>query len=256
MLLNSGLQRRFKRRITVGTGGSAPTTALIAGMEKLRCTLVHLYGLTESLGPATVCRFESYKDLDDERYRFLARQGVRHPFLAYVGVVDKDGHEVSSDGMSIGEVVLRGGTLMGGYYRDEQATIETLSGGVLHTGDLGVRHPDNFIEVKDRAKDIIISGGENISTIEIESVLHQHPAVYLAAVVAVPDSKWGEVPCACVELKENRSQPTPEELIDFCRTRLAGFKVPKKIVYRELPKTATGKIQKFELRKEFSAQFS
>jgi fatty-acyl-CoA synthase len=170
-----------------------------------------------------------------------------------VRVVDAAGQQVPSDGRALGEIVLRGNTLMAGYYRDEAATEAAFQGGELHTGDLAVRHPNGHIEIKDRSKDIIISGGENISSLEIESVLHQHPAVLIAAVVAIADAKWGEVPCACIELKPGAASPPVDELVSFCRERLAGFKIPKRFVFRELPKTATGKIQKFALRTELSS---
>jgi fatty-acyl-CoA synthase len=166
--------------------------------------------------------------------------------------VDNGGAQVPNDGETIGEIVLKSNTLMAGYYKDKAATERAFEGGVFHTGDLAVRHPDGYIEIKDRAKDIIISGGENISSLEIENVLHQHPAVLLAAVVAAPDPKWGEIPCACIELKADQDKPTDEELVEFCRSRLAGFKVPKRFVFCELPKTGTGKIQKFVLRQNLA----
>jgi fatty-acyl-CoA synthase len=167
-------------------------------------------------------------------------------------VIGDDGEEVPADTSSLGEIVLRGNTLMAGYLKDAAATEAAFAGGEFHTGDLAVRHPDGYIEIKDRAKDIIISGGENISSLEIETVLHRHPAVLLAAVVAAPDPKWGEVPCAFVELKPGVPEPSCDELVSFCRERLAGFKVPRRFAFRELPKTATGKIQKFALRSELA----
>ncbi len=247
--------RNPERRITVGTGGAAPTTALIQQLDALGMDLVHLYGLTESFGPATLCKLEG--DLSDlpaaNKARVLARQGVRHPTASRVRVVDPAGSDVARDGAVMGEIVLRGNTLMAGYYRDEAATEAAFANGELHTGDLAVRHPNGHIEIKDRSKDIIISGGENISSLEVESVLHQHPAVLIAAVVALADAKWGEVPCACIELKPGVPAPPVEELVAFCRERLAGFKIPKRFVFRELPKTATGKIQKFSLRAELKS---
>lgn len=239
----------FANRITVATGGAAPTTALIEGMDAMGFDLLHLYGLTESYGPATL------RILDDDmadadaatKAASLARQGVRHMVAGTVQVVGDDGLDVADDGVAMGEILLAGNTLMAGYYRDREATEKAFAGGWFHTGDLAVRHPDGAIEIKDRSKDIIISGGENISSLEIESVLHRHPAVMLAAVVAAPDPKWGEIPCAFIELKDGKTA-TPEELVAFCRERLAGFKVPRRFVFGELPKTGTGKIQKFVLR--------
>jgi fatty-acyl-CoA synthase len=187
-----------------------------------------------------------------DKARALSRQGVRHPTASHVRVIGENGQDVPSDASTLGEIVLRGNTLMAGYLKDPAATEAAFAEGEFHTGDLAVRHPDGYIEIKDRAKDIIISGGENISSLEIETVLHRHPAVLLAAVVAAPDPKWGEVPCAFIELKPGLAAPQTEELVSFCRERLAGFKVPKRFVFRELPKTATGKIQKFALRSELA----
>ncbi|MBZ9719195.1 AMP-binding protein [Mesorhizobium sp. AD1-1] len=239
------------RRITVATGGASPTTALIEGMDALGFDLIHLYGLTESYGPATLCNLDDDVAMADAKTKasILARQGVPHVMASRVRVVDDNGKDVAADRMAMGEILLAGNTLMAGYYRDQEATEKAFAGGWFHTGDLAVRHPDGAIEIKDRSKDIIISGGENISSLEIESVLHRHPAVLLAAVVAAPDPKWGEVPCAFIELKSGQ-QAAAKELLAFCRERLAGFKVPKRFVFRELPKTATGKIQKFVLREE------
>ena len=239
------------RRVTVATGGAAPTTALIEGMDALGFDLIHLYGLTESYGPATLCELGDNMAAADasSKAALLARQGVRHVTASRARVVDADGRDIACDGAAMGEILLAGNTLMAGYYRDADATAKAFADGWFHTGDLAVRHPDGAIEIKDRSKDVIISGGENISSLEVESVLHRHPAVLLAAVVARPDPKWGEVPCAFVELKAGQNVDA-ETLRDFCRERLARFKVPKQVVFRELPKTATGKIQKFVLREE------
>jgi fatty-acyl-CoA synthase len=251
MLLNHPARegRDTGRRVLVATGGAAPTASLIAALDGLGFDLIHLYGLTESYGPATL------RVLDDaeavapaaERAQALARQGVRHMTAGRVRVLDDAGRDVPADGRTLGEIALAGNTIMAGYYRDAEASETAFRGGVFHTGDLAVLHPDGNIEIKDRSKDIIISGGENISSLEVESVLHQHPAVLIAAVVAAPDGKWGEVPCAFLELKAGAAV-SAEELRAFCRERLAGFKVPRRFVFRELPKTATGKIQKFALR--------
>jgi fatty-acyl-CoA synthase len=239
------------RRVLLATGGASPTSALIRQLNALGFDLTHLYGLTESYGPATLCSLREDWDIsdDEDKARALARQGVRHITASRVRIIGPQGNDVPSDGVSVGEIVLRGNTLMAGYYGDEAATDKVFEAGEFHTGDLAVRHPDGYVEIKDRSKDIIISGGENISSLEIESVLHQHPAVLLAAVVAAPDDKWGEIPCAFIELKDGMTS-TPEELAAFCRTRLAGFKIPRKFVFQSIPKTATGKVQKFQLRTE------
>ena len=237
------------RRLTVSTGGASPTQALIEQLDRLGFDLIHLYGLTESYGPASMCDLDE-ADLDTAtKALLLARQGVRHLTASRIRILDEAGADVPADGMSLGEITLAGNTLMAGYYRDAAATEAAFRGDLFRTGDLAVMHDDGRMEIKDRAKDVIISGGENISSLEIESVLHQHPAVLLAAVVAAPDEKWGEIPCAFIELKPG-SDITAEALIQFCRQKLAGFKVPRRIVFRELQRTATGKIQKFLLREE------
>ncbi|MCP4383357.1 MAG: AMP-binding protein [Hyphomicrobiales bacterium] len=251
MLLNhpARAERDPTRRVLIATGGSAPTSALIADLDQLGFDLIHLYGLTESFGPATL------RGLTDEERSLpattkaveLAKQGTAHVTAGPVRIFDETACEVPADGETLGEIVLAGNTLMAGYYRDAEATEDAFRDGAFHTGDLAVRHPDGNIEIKDRSKDVIISGGENISSLEVESVLHRHPAVLLAAVVAVPDPQWGEVPCACLEIKTGMSLD-PEEIRAFCKTRLAGFKVPRHFLVCELPKTATGKIQKFTLR--------
>lgn len=248
--------RKSGRRILVATGGAAPTSALISGLDALGIDIIHLYGLTESYGPATgtAIRDDWGAPTAEEKAELLARQGVRHPMLATADVHDAAGLPVPHDGTTMGEIVLRSNTLMAGYYKDDGATAKAFDGDVFHTGDLAVRGPDGYIHIKDRAKDIIISGGENISSLEVESVLHQHPAVMLAAVVAVADDKWGEVPCACIELKPGAATPGDDELTAFCRERLARFKVPRRFVFTELPKTATGKIQKYALRQQLSSR--
>lgn len=237
------------KRLTVVTGGAAPTSALIEQLDALGFDLIHLYGLTESFGPATLCILDEEGAAADARTkaRLLARQGIRHPTASRVRVLGENGIDVAPDGVSMGEIVLQGNTLMAGYYRDEAATAAAFARDVFHTGDLAVMHPDGYIEIKDRSKDVIISGGENISSLEIENILHQHPAVLMAAVVAAPDPKWGEIPFAFIELKDGASADA-EELALFCRSHLAGFKIPRRFGFRELPKTATGKIQKFVLR--------
>ena len=234
--------------VKVGTGGAAPTPALIARMEELGFDIVHLYGLTESYGPVTLNDpvFAPGTSLAARATR-LARQGLRHQTTGGVMVLDDQGHSVPADGQTVGEIALRGNTLMAGYYRDPQATAAALGNGAFRTGDLAVLHPDGEIEIQDRAKDIIISGGENFSSLEVEAVLHQHPDVLIAAVVAAPDPKWGETAWAFIEARAGAA-PDPASLDQHCRAHLAGFKRPRKFVLGALPKTATGKVQKFALR--------
>jgi fatty-acyl-CoA synthase len=258
MLLNDPAFAKINptRRVKIATGGAAPTADLIARLEKAGFELIHLYGLTESYGPATLCSTpaELADASAEQKAAVLARQGLPHVLASEVSVLDASGTEVPWDGETIGEVRLRGNTLMAGYYKDDAATEQAFEGGSFRSGDLAVRHPNGQIEIRDRAKDIIISGGENIASLEIETVLLMHPAVLLAAAVAMPHEKWGEVPCAFVELKEGVSAPDEAELVAWCRTRLAGYKVPKRIVFAEIPRTATGKIQKFELRARLRAE--
>ncbi|HEM7810542.1 acyl-CoA synthetase [Burkholderia multivorans] len=230
--------------------GAAPAPAVIAKMKEIGFDLLHVYGLTEVYGPATVCAKQAHWDAlsDDERARLNARQGVRYHLEAGATVLDPDTMApVLADGETLGEIMFRGNICMKGYLKNEKATDEAFHGGWFHTGDLGVLTPDGYIRIKDRRKDIIISGGENISSIEVEDALYRHPAVAVAAVVAMPDPKWGEVPCAFVELRDGASA-TEEEIVAHCRQLLAGFKVPKAVRFGELPKTSTGKIQKFQLR--------
>lgn len=236
------------QRVKVGTGGAAPTPTLIARMEELEFDIVHLYGLTESYGPVTLNDPVFAPEVSlQQRATSLARQGIRHQTTGGVFVLDSQGQSVPADGRTVGEIALRGNTLMAGYYRDPEATSVALGSGVFRTGDLAVLHPDGEIAIQDRAKDIIISGGENFSSLEVEAVLHQHPDILFAAVVAVPDPKWGETAWAFIEPKAGCS-PDPQALEQFCRAHLAGFKRPRRFVLGPLPKTATGKIQKFALR--------
>jgi fatty-acyl-CoA synthase len=250
----------FDHTVEVATGGAAPPSAVIEAMERMGFRVTHLYGLTESYGPATLCApQEDWPALPlAERALRMARQGVTMPTLARLMVADPQTHApVPRDGKAIGEVMLRGNTLMKGYLKNEAATAAAFREGWYHTGDLAVWHPDNYIEVKDRSKDIIISGGENISSLEVEECLYRHPKVMEAAVVARPDEKWGETPCAFVTLKPD-ADATPEEIIGWCREHLARFKAPRTVVFGPLPKTSTGKIQKFVLReraKSFSARY-
>jgi fatty-acyl-CoA synthase len=245
------VKRRFAHRVEVATGGAAPPSAIIEAMESMGFRVTHLYGLTESYGPATLCAWQDAWDgLDlNARSVLMARQGVRYATLDGMQVADPETHApVPRDGATLGEVMLRGNTIMKGYLRNARATSEAFREGWYHTGDLAVWHPDGYIEVKDRSKDIIISGGENISSLEVEECLYRHPKVMEAAVVARPDQKWGETPCAFVVLKPGAGEVSAEEILAWCREHLARFKVPRTVVFGELPKTSTGKIQKFVLR--------
>ena len=252
MLVNasSGEQKTLPHTVKMLTAGAAPPSAILEQIETLGFDVTHAYGLTECYGPGVVS--EWHPEWDElptaEKSAKKARQGVPYLVMQDLTVMDpKTMQKTPADASTMGEVFMRGNNLMKGYLKNETATEKAFLGGWFHTGDLGVMHPDGYIELKDRSKDIIISGGENISTIEVEDVLYQHPAVAEAAVVAKPDEKWGETPCAFVALKEE-TKCSEEELIQFCRDNLAHFKCPKKIVFAELPKTSTGKIQKFVLR--------
>jgi fatty-acyl-CoA synthase len=232
--------------------GAAPPVAVLEGAEGIGIRLTHVYGLTEVYGPASVCAEQpGWDELPaDQRAQLKRRQGVPYPLQEAVTVIDPETMQpVPCDGETIGEVMFRGNIVMKGYLKNEKATREAFAGGWFHTGDLGVLDEHGYVIIKDRSKDIIISGGENISSVEVEDVLYKHPAVLFAAVVAKPDSKWGEVPCAFVELKENASA-TEAEIIAFCRSQMSGFKTPKAVVFGPIPKTSTGKIQKFMLRNQ------
>ena len=246
-LLTSPAASRVEHPLTVATGGAPPTPALIRRAEQLGLHVVHLYGLTETYGPSLICEWQPEWDAlgPEEQADRLSRQGI--PNIISSSVVLE---EVEGDARGLAEVTVEGNTVMAGYYRDEEATARASVGGTrFRTGDLGVQHDDRYYQLQDRAKDIIISGGENISSIEVERVLAEHPAVSESAVVAHPDEKWGEVPVAYVTLTESGDEVTEAELVDFVRSRIAHFKAPKRIVFGPLPKTATGKIQKFELRR-------
>jgi len=248
---SESVKRRFSHGVEVATGGAAPPSAIIEAMEYMGFRVTHLYGLTESYGPATLCAWqEDWDGLDlGTRARLMARQGVRYPTLAGLQVADPEtGKPVPRDGAHLGEVMLRGNTIMKGYLKNAAATGEAFRGGWYHTGDLAVWHEDGYIEVKDRSKDIIISGGENISSLEVEECLYRHPQFMEAAVVARPDEKWGETPCAFVTLKPGAGAVDAADILAWCREHLARFKVPRSVVFGELPKTSTGKIQKFVLR--------
>ncbi len=254
MLVHAPMEQKIKfdRVVEVATGGAAPPSQVITEMENLGFRVTHLYGLTETYGPATVCAWQDSWDgySMDDRAGLMARQGVRYATLDEVRVVDPDTMKsVPQDGKTMGELMVRGNTVMRGYLKNSQATDEAFAGNWYHTGDLGVTHEDGYIEVRDRSKDIIISGGENISSLEIEDVLYRHPSVMEAAVVARPDEKWGETPCAFVTAAPGlEGTLTQGEIIDWCREKLASYKIPKTVVFGALPKTSTGKIQKFLLR--------
>jgi fatty-acyl-CoA synthase len=240
---------RFDPPIRVATGGSPPSPTLLARMEQLGVCVTHLYGLTETYGPHVYCEMQpAWEGLDVAgRASVMARQGVPYHTATHLRVVDARMRDVPADGDTMGEVVMRGNNVMHGYYDDPEATATAFEGGWFHSGDLGVMHPDGYIELRDRKKDIIISGGENISTIEVEHTIVQHDAVLECAVIAIPDERWGEAPKAFVTLKPGASV-REDELVGFCRDRLAHFKCPKQVEFTELPKTSTGKIQKFVLR--------
>ena len=254
MLINSPPELRagISHRVNALVAGAAPPAAVIEGMEQLGFNITHVYGLTETYGPAAVCaKHEDWEALDmAARTERNGRQGVRYTLQQGMTVMDgQTMQEVPWDGETMGEIMFRGNITMKGYLKNPKATAEAFAGGWFHTGDLAVMQADGYVKIKDRSKDIIISGGENISSLEVEDVIYRHAAVIAAAVVAKPDPKWGEVPCAFVELKDGASA-TEQQIIEHCRRGLAGFKVPKSIVFGALPKTSTGKIQKFVLRKQ------
>ena len=245
-------KRPLPRRVHFLTAAAPPPEAVLAAMGEAGFDVTHLYGLTETYGPAVVNAWHEVWDAlsRDEQARKKARQGVRYPVLEGLDVRDPETMEsLPADGTSLGEVMFRGNVVMRGYLKNPASTEAAFKGGWFRSGDLGVKHPDGYIQLKDRSKDIIISGGENISSIEVEDALFKHPAVAAAAVVAKPDAKWGETPCAFIELKEGR-EATSEELVAWCRERLAPYKLPRHVVFGELPKTSTGKVQKFVLREK------
>jgi fatty-acyl-CoA synthase len=248
-IINHDKAHKLEQRVTVPTGGSPPPPAVLKKMRDLNLYPIHLYGLTETYGPVMACSWQPQWDERDleEQARLLARQGHTYNGADLVRVVDDDDNDVERDGETVGEVVMRGNSVMAGYHGQDEKTEEAFRGGWFHSGDLAVWHPDGYVELRDRSKDIIISGGENISSIEIEQALSEHPSVLEAAVVAMPDDKWGERPKAFVELK-NGEDTSEEDMISFCRDHLAKFKCPAAVEFVELPRTSTGKVQKFVLR--------
>ncbi|MCZ2173949.1 MAG: acyl-CoA synthetase [Burkholderiales bacterium] len=254
MLINAPAEWRegISHKVSALVAAAPPPASMIEGMDRIGFDLTHVYGLTETYGPASVCaRHPEWRELPlEEQVRLNGRQGVRYHLQEGLTVLDPETlRPVPRDGEAIGEIMFRGNITMKGYLKNPQATNEAFRGGWYHSGDLAVMHPDGYVKIKDRSKDVIISGGENISSVEVEDVLYRHAAVMAAAVVATPDPKWGEVPCAFIELKEG-ARATEAEFIEFCRERMARFKVPRKVVFGPLPKTSTGKIQKFVLREK------
>ncbi|MCC6154942.1 MAG: long-chain-fatty-acid--CoA ligase [Candidatus Hydrogenedentes bacterium] len=243
--------KKLDKPVTITTGGAPPSPTLIEHMEELGAKLVHIYGLTETYGPYTICASQSHwKELFlDQRAKLMARQGVRFVMADGLRVVDEAMNDVPMDGQTMGEVVMRGNLVMKGYYNDREATDKAFRGGWFHSGDVAVRHPDGYIELRDRSKDIIISGGENISSIEVEQTIYRHECVLECAVIGIPHEKWGETPKAFVTLKDGKTA-TAEEIIAFCRNEIAHYKCPTAIEFIALPKTSTGKIQKYVLREK------
>ncbi len=246
-------RRDFDHTVNVMTAAAPPPASTLEAMQRQGFNVTHVYGLTETYGPAVICSWhDEWSSLTvEEQAELKSRQGVNYHMLQDLSVMDPETMvPVPNDGETMGEVMFRGNIVMKGYLKSQDATAESLSGGWFHSGDLGVGHPDGYIQLKDRSKDIILSGGETISSIEVEGALYKHPAVLAAAVVAKPDEKWGETPCAFVEIKENADPVTEEDLIGFCRDNLPHYKAPKTVVFGPLPKTSTGKIQKFKLREK------
>ena len=255
MLVNDPAAHRLERPVRLFTAGAPPSPTIISQMAALNFELEHTYGLTETYGPSTYCAWqEDWDDLDlDGKAEMMARQGVGVPTLFEQSIMDPDTMmPVPADGEAIGELMIRSNTVMKGYLKNPKATQEAFEGGWFHSGDLGVWHPDGYVELKDRSKDIIISGGENISSIEVEDTLYTNSKIAAVAVVATPSEKWGETPTAFIELKPGE-EATPEEIIEFCRNKMAHYKCPRRVVFDDLPKTSTGKVQKFVLRERARA---
>ena len=245
-------QKKLKRKVNVLTAGAPPPAATLEAVQKMGFDVTHVYGLTETYGHISLCAWQDeWNELSvEEQSKLRSRQGVKFPMMDGLAIMNPETMEhVKSDGEEIGEIMIRGNCVMKGYLKNKEETDKAMAGGWFHSGDLAVMHPNGYIQIKDRSKDIIISGGENVSSVEIENTLYKHPSVLFAAVVAKPDEKWGETPCAFVELAPGKNA-TEEEIIQFCKENMAGFKRPKHVIFGELPKTSTGKIQKFELRKK------
>ncbi|KAL7099727.1 hypothetical protein ACP275_09G103000 [Erythranthe tilingii] len=258
MIVNSTHRKPLPHKVEIMTGGAPPPPSILSKIEELGFNVSHLYGLTETYGPATSCVWKPEWDSLplEERFKLKARQGVEHYGLEEVDVRDsKTMKSVPNDGVTMGEIMFRGNTVMSGYLKDAKATEEAFSGGWFRSGDLAVKHEDGYLELKDRLKDIVISGGENVSTVEVETVLYRHPAVLEASVVARPDDHWGQTVCAFVKIKEGL-EVSSKEIIDFCRDRLPHYMAPRTVVFEDIPKTSTGKIQKFILREKAKAMGS
>ena len=244
-------QREYSQQVYVVTAGAPPPAATLEAVQKMGFDVTHVYGLTETYGHISLCAWQDeWNELSvEEQSKLRSRQGVKFPMMDGLAIMNPETMEhVKNDGEEIGEIMIRGNCVMKGYLKNKEETDKAMAGGWFHSGDLAVMHPNGYIQIKDRSKDIIISGGENVSSVEIENTLYKHPSVLFAAVVAKPDEKWGETPCAFIELKDQNDSVSEGDIISFCKETLAGFKCPKKVVFTELPKTSTGKILKYELR--------
>ena len=244
-------KRDYSHKVNVVTAGAPPPAATLEAVQKMGFDVTHVYGLTETYGHISLCAWQDeWNELSvEEQSKLRSMQGVKFPMMDGLSVMNPETmQEVKNDGEEIGEIMIRGNCVMKGYLKNKEETEKAMSGGWFHSGDLAVMHPNGYIQIKDRSKDIIISGGENVSSVEIENTLYKHPSVLFAAVVAKPDEKWGETPCAFIELKDSNDKVSEKDIISFCKETLAGFKCPKKVVFTELPKTSTGKILKYELR--------
>ena len=244
-------KREYSQQVYVVTAGAPPPAATLEAVQKMGFDVTHVYGLTETYGHISLCAWQDeWNELSvEEQSKLRSRQGVKFPMMDGLAIMNPETMEhVKNDGEEIGEIMIRGNCVMKGYLKNKEETDKAMSGGWFHSGDLAVMHPNGYIQIKDRSKDIIISGGENVSSVEIENTLYKHPSVLFAAVVAKPDEKWGETPCAFIELKDQNDSVSEGDIISFCKETLAGFKCPKKVVFTELPKTSTGKILKYELR--------
>ena len=244
-------KREYSQQVYVVTSGAPPPAATLEAVQKMGFDVTHVYGLTETYGHISLCAWQDeWNELSvEEQSKLRSRQGVKFPMMDGLAIMNPETMEhVKNDGEEIGEIMIRGNCVMKGYLKNKEETDKAMAGGWFHSGDLAVMHPNGYIQIKDRSKDIIISGGENVSSVEIENTLYKHPSVLFAAVVAKPDEKWGETPCAFIELKDQNDSVSEGDIISFCKETLAGFKCPKKVVFTELPKTSTGKILKYELR--------